>query len=156
MAAAVKALNAKIRSNKYTDYLCSTRTLALETARRVWDLAELSIVPCWRHQQRCVARLRFAIVELQRDGFTLGRFIIAGRMANLPCANVDFWGPASNFGIPIAAVMDTQKDPEMYENELPIHIHIHIPLRETATRASSISSHHPFRPLTALSPSAKA
>ena len=26
----------------------------------------------------------------------------------------DFWGPASNFGIPIAAVMDTQKDPEMY------------------------------------------
>ena len=28
--------------------------------------------------------------------------------------NTDFWGPASNFGIPIAAVMDTQKDPEMY------------------------------------------
>jgi hypothetical protein len=26
----------------------------------------------------------------------------------------DFWGPASNFGIPIAAVMDTQKDPDMY------------------------------------------
>lgn len=26
----------------------------------------------------------------------------------------DFWGPASNFGIPIAAVLDTQKDPEMY------------------------------------------
>lgn len=25
----------------------------------------------------------------------------------------DFWGPASNFGIPIAAVMDIQKDPEM-------------------------------------------
>ena len=25
----------------------------------------------------------------------------------------DFWGPVSNFGIPIAAVMDTQKDPEM-------------------------------------------
>src|SRR5271163_1838865 len=31
------------------------------------------------------------------------------------CAQpADFWGPASNFGIPIAAVMDTQKDPEMY------------------------------------------
>ena len=29
----------------------------------------------------------------------------------------DFWGPASNFGIPIAAVMDTQKDPEMYESK---------------------------------------
>jgi len=26
MAAAIKALNAKIRSNKYTDYICSTRT----------------------------------------------------------------------------------------------------------------------------------
>jgi hypothetical protein len=26
MAAAIKALNAKIRSNKYTDYFCSTRT----------------------------------------------------------------------------------------------------------------------------------
>ncbi|KAK6431697.1 hypothetical protein LTR95_012144 [Oleoguttula sp. CCFEE 5521] len=24
-----------------------------------------------------------------------------------------FWGPASNFGIPIAAVMDTQKDPDI-------------------------------------------
>jgi hypothetical protein len=49
MAAAVKALNAKIRSNKFLDYFCSTH----------------------------------------------------------------FWGPASNFGIPIAAVMDTQKDPEI-------------------------------------------
>lgn len=27
--------------------------------------------------------------------------------------NTDFWGPASNFGIPIAAVMDVKKDPEM-------------------------------------------
>ena len=25
----------------------------------------------------------------------------------------DFWGPVSNFGIPVAAVMDTKKDPEM-------------------------------------------
>jgi len=49
MAAAVKAINAKIRSNKVLDYFCSTH----------------------------------------------------------------FWGPASNFGIPIAAVLDTQKDPEI-------------------------------------------
>ena len=28
----------------------------------------------------------------------------------------DFWGPASNFGIPIAAVMDIQKDPEMWDS----------------------------------------
>ncbi len=27
--------------------------------------------------------------------------------------STDFWGPVSNFGIPIAAVMDTQKDPDM-------------------------------------------
>jgi hypothetical protein len=29
MAAAIKALNAKIRSNKYSDYFCSTRTFYL-------------------------------------------------------------------------------------------------------------------------------
>ncbi|CAI7569785.1 unnamed protein product [Penicillium manginii] len=50
MAAVIKAINAKIRSNKVADYVCSTH----------------------------------------------------------------FWGPVSNFGIPFAAVMDTQKDPEMY------------------------------------------
>ncbi len=33
---------------------------------------------------------------------------------------VDFWGPASNFGIPIAAVLDTQKDPEMYVHSPPL------------------------------------
>jgi hypothetical protein len=27
--------------------------------------------------------------------------------------NLDFWGPVSNFGIPVAAVMDTQKSPEL-------------------------------------------
>lgn len=27
---------------------------------------------------------------------------------------IDFWGPASNFGIPMAAVMDTQKSPDLY------------------------------------------
>ncbi|KAF2405605.1 UPF0041-domain-containing protein [Trichodelitschia bisporula] len=47
MAAAIKAINARIRSNPYSDYICSTH----------------------------------------------------------------FWGPVSNFGIPLAAVMDTQKDP---------------------------------------------
>ncbi|KAF9730558.1 mitochondrial pyruvate carrier 1 [Paraphaeosphaeria minitans] len=49
MAAAIKALNAKIRSNKYADYFCSTH----------------------------------------------------------------FWGPASNFGIPLAAIADMSKDPEI-------------------------------------------
>eukprot|EP00300_Choanocystis_sp_HF-7_P029420 c3625_g1_i1.p1 GENE.c3625_g1_i1~~c3625_g1_i1.p1 ORF type:complete len:163 (-),score=22.11 c3625_g1_i1:115-543(-) len=49
MAAFIKAVNAKIRSNPTVSYFCSTH----------------------------------------------------------------FWGPASNFGIPIAAVMDTQKSPEL-------------------------------------------
>ncbi|PGH15671.1 hypothetical protein AJ79_02265 [Helicocarpus griseus UAMH5409] len=54
MAAAIKAINAKIRSNKVLDYVCSTH----------------------------------------------------------------FWGPASNFGIPMAAVMDTQKDPEIISGKM--------------------------------------
>ncbi|KAL8874669.1 MAG: hypothetical protein Q9174_000009 [Haloplaca sp. 1 TL-2023] len=55
MAAALVALNARIRSNKVLDYVCSTpHTLS-----------------------------------------------------------TDFWGPASNFGIPIAAIADMQKDPEL-------------------------------------------
>ncbi|KAL2064919.1 hypothetical protein VTL71DRAFT_4059 [Oculimacula yallundae] len=54
MAAFIKAINAKIRSNPTTNYLCSTH----------------------------------------------------------------FWGPASNFGIPIAAVMDTQKSPELISGQM--------------------------------------
>ncbi|TVY84964.1 Mitochondrial pyruvate carrier, partial [Lachnellula suecica] len=27
--------------------------------------------------------------------------------------NADFWGPASNFGIPIAAILDTRKSPDL-------------------------------------------
>ena len=42
-----------------------------------------------------------------------GRFGEANFIAN-DAFPTDFWGPASNFGIPIAAVMDTQKDPNMY------------------------------------------
>ncbi|PKS06479.1 hypothetical protein jhhlp_007227 [Lomentospora prolificans] len=29
-----------------------------------------------------------------------------------------FWGPASNFGIPIAAIMDTQKSPELISGQM--------------------------------------
>ncbi|KAI9795371.1 MAG: pyruvate transporter mpc1 [Piccolia ochrophora] len=29
-----------------------------------------------------------------------------------------FWGPVSNFGIPIAAVMDTQKDPDIISGKM--------------------------------------
>ncbi|PKX97018.1 UPF0041-domain-containing protein [Aspergillus novofumigatus IBT 16806] len=54
MAAFVKFVNAKIRSNATLDYLCSTH----------------------------------------------------------------FWGPVSTFGIPIAAVMDTQKSPELISGKM--------------------------------------
>ncbi|EEA20050.1 hypothetical protein TMatcc_000025 [Talaromyces marneffei ATCC 18224] len=54
MFAAIKAINARIRSNKTLDYFCSTH----------------------------------------------------------------FWGPASNFGIPIAAVSDIQKDPEIISGRM--------------------------------------
>ncbi|KAL2881916.1 hypothetical protein CSAL01_08404 [Colletotrichum salicis] len=54
MAAIVKAINAKIRSNPVSDYVCSTH----------------------------------------------------------------FWGPVSNFGIPLAAVMDTQKSPDLISGQM--------------------------------------
>ncbi|KAF2707142.1 UPF0041 domain protein [Pleomassaria siparia CBS 279.74] len=62
MAAVVKAVNAKIRSNKVLDYLCSTH----------------------------------------------------------------FWGPASNFGIPIAAVADmTTKDPEIISGPMTLSLSVY-------------------------------
>jgi len=61
MAASIKAINAKIRSNKVLDYFCSTH----------------------------------------------------------------FWGPASNFGIPIAAVMDTQKDPEIISGRFTLALSLY-------------------------------
>ncbi|CAG8957845.1 hypothetical protein HYFRA_00000185 [Hymenoscyphus fraxineus] len=38
-------------------------------------------------------------------------------MANYVCST-HFWGPVSNFGIPIAAVMDTQKSPELISGQM--------------------------------------
>ena len=69
MAAIFKAVNAKIRSNKVLDYVCSTR-------------------------------MPFPRKDCEEKSWLTPR--------------IDFWGPVSNFGIPVAAVMDTQKDPEMY------------------------------------------
>jgi len=39
-------------------------------------------------------------------------------MTNSP--SIDFWGPVSNFGIPVAAVMDTQKSPDLYVFPSPL------------------------------------
>ena len=74
MAAAISALNAKIRSRPVLSYFCSTRTSSPPPTCPKTDIRRL----------------------------------------NPTDTRTDFWGPASNFGIPIAAVLDTQKDPAMY------------------------------------------
>lgn len=38
MAAVIKAVNAKIRSNKVLDYVCSTRMCALSLKRVLWNI----------------------------------------------------------------------------------------------------------------------
>lgn len=48
---------------------------------------------------------------------TTFNFVEFRRAKGLFC--LDFWGPVSNFGIPIAAVMDTQKSPELYVSTSP-------------------------------------
>ncbi|CAD0110454.1 unnamed protein product [Aureobasidium uvarum] len=92
MAAAIKALNAKIRSNPYTDYLCSTRECSHEDKTRT--------LRCDQAQSpaSCLALACRQPYHAHTD---------------MTCSAQTFWGPASNFGIPLAAVMDTQKDPEM-------------------------------------------
>ena len=65
-------------------------------------------------------------------------------------SSADFWGPVSNFGIPIAAVMDIQKDPEMCvclfhwssfrlsETSVPSHFRLWYPWWEVMFSSSSI------------------
>jgi hypothetical protein len=93
MAAAIKALNAKIRSNKYTDYFCSTRTFYP-------DPVCASMGNKWM--------VRFG------GGSSGRRWRASSRRRAIANTHIDFWGPASNFGIPIAAIADMSKDPEMY------------------------------------------
>lgn len=67
-----------------------------------WEIWELGggVEGCW---ERWIRR------ERERE--------IEGQQARDHVANIhdgiDFWGPVSNFGIPLAAVMDTQKSPEL-------------------------------------------
>ncbi|KAJ0312275.1 hypothetical protein COL5a_001957 [Colletotrichum fioriniae] len=88
MAAIVKAINAKIRSNPVSDYVCSTRTPPALTDHDT-------------------------PVPAARDSFKMD----VGRQAN-PSRTADFWGPVSNFGIPLAAVMDTQKSPDLISGQM--------------------------------------
>jgi hypothetical protein len=99
MAAAIKAVNAKIRSNKVLDYFCSTRKL-LPQAHRFSESSH--------SRSHALAKvLAFSVLFYLLHSYWAWTDELYAQPA-------DFWGPASNFGIPIAAVMDTQKDPEMY------------------------------------------
>ncbi|KEZ44547.1 hypothetical protein SAPIO_CDS3573 [Scedosporium apiospermum] len=43
--------------------------------------------------------------------------IRANPVLNYVCST-HFWGPVSNFGIPLAAIMDTQKSPELISGQM--------------------------------------
>ncbi|KAK5164137.1 uncharacterized protein LTR77_010228 [Saxophila tyrrhenica] len=95
MAAAIKALNARIRANPVTDYFCSTRESSLECDGVMCEIGgeEMAIPSAW-------------------DGTTRAKHLLTH------FTSTDFWGPASNFGIPIAAVMDTSKDPDIISGRM--------------------------------------
>lgn len=84
----IRGPNQEIRSNKTMDYLCSTRTFL----RRRGSIGWVGAIPVWpalRSERQLLTRLAL---------------------------NTDFWGPASNFGIPIAAILDTNKSPDLWES----------------------------------------
>jgi hypothetical protein len=92
MAALIKAANAKIRANPTLNYVCSTR--------------KSSSVPILHPQKAIQQTLNQHVLSRLRES--------ENHLADNNCYNIDFWGPISNFGIPIAAVMDTQKSPELF------------------------------------------
>jgi small nuclear ribonucleoprotein B and B' len=112
MAAAIKAINAKIRSNKVLDYVFSTRmfiNLSLSLGLQ-WTVCLLSIgVISMPHLEIKDDLLEDAPCYAIAFFFCFVNVFTSADSLLRP----DFWGPASNFGIPIAAVMDIQKDPEM-------------------------------------------
>ncbi|KAH6606509.1 hypothetical protein Trco_005662 [Trichoderma cornu-damae] len=91
MAALAKAINAKIRSNPVVSYVFTTR----RRMQRTQDARTLAWEP---------AAFQESIVRWEPDADTTW--------------HVDFWGPVSNFGIPIAAVLDTQKSPDLISGQM--------------------------------------
>jgi hypothetical protein len=108
MAAAIKAINAKIRSNKVADYVCSTRKSGIQ-------LLSFQTHSRDRPHQAAVEIQDIHTPYISPD--TALRLNVTTKFEKQWLTihlSQDFWGPVSNFGIPVAAVMDTQKDPEMY------------------------------------------
>lgn len=102
MAAAIKALNAKIRANPVLDYVCSTREFSYNSfpayTARISTHSKTSRAAPTSRLQSCDEERRTELTRLM----------------------IDFLGPVSNFGIPIAAVLDTQKSPELCVALLPL------------------------------------
>lgn len=77
-------------------------------------MAKLSLPPTDEarrcHRQRCTTTEHHASQTVAHTYWK------KRQLANndMSLQRTDFWGPVSNFGIPIAAVMDTQKSPELY------------------------------------------
>ncbi|CAI7652937.1 unnamed protein product [Penicillium discolor] len=98
MAAVIKAINAKIRSNSVLDYVCSTRTYRPRFPFRP-EIGQRRMRPKENKHLAATSRMRGT------------RLPLSNLHSNKAVKH--FWGPVSNFGIPIAAVMDTQKDAEI-------------------------------------------
>ena len=60
--------------------------------------------------------------------------------------HTDFWGPVSNFGIPIAAIADMSKDPEMYVLHLSILFFTFTQTFQTTSHVSSPILRLPYSP----------
>lgn len=109
MAAVVKALNAKIRSHPVLDYVCSTRTYHSPRS--------LPSATTETGQPHDTDRMNPLGTPDSIEPQDTPQWNTDSTLIN---AAADFWGPVSNFGIPLAAVMDTQKDPDMYDLYTPI------------------------------------
>ncbi|KAF1731966.1 Mitochondrial pyruvate carrier 1 [Beauveria bassiana] len=151
MAAVIKALNAKIRSNPTTSYICSTRKLQFRlqpphdlqllfaTSRKALAVHAAYTFRSPDHSGCNIVYLgwllalffgnnlpwdagkddanRVFVDQLELPHLSLKLLLDIMTSANAICA-LDFWGPVSNFGIPVAAVMDTQKSPDLISGQM--------------------------------------
>ncbi|KIH94020.1 hypothetical protein SPBR_05999 [Sporothrix brasiliensis 5110] len=113
MAAFIKAANAKIRSNPVTDYICSTLShLGLGSSDADAACLCLSVLHTYGARVANAAVAKPAAYIWARPGTGMERATVDAFVEE------HFWGPVSNFGIPIAAVMDTQKSPDLISGKM--------------------------------------
>jgi hypothetical protein len=77
-------------------------------------LLDSYVLPGFRYALSCLRKGEEEVELSLRTRDTRGRRLWTGSgKYNVLTHATDFWGPASNFGIPIAAIADMSKDPEM-------------------------------------------